>query len=220
MYPHQLALAGPPLVLLTAGLLWLTRLLPSVARFVTVASWLVLVASTFFISVPARPVTPMLLGLPESDELWTFVLQSPEQRIHRRQRVDPAGTAELVARYVWDSAAAPGRQSHVPVMARVNGVALDAALAGNDPNEYWCCTLRWHVPRPTVAAAELATVDVWLPTPDARVRFIAQRNPGAAGLGAAGSYFFDGTTLRAGVPHTFTGSFRTGFPHVWLELHA
>jgi hypothetical protein len=213
----RLVLTVPPLVLLTIWLACLTRGWPPAARSLAGLSWLAATWLTYFAG-PVPPLPHLLLGTPDSDELWTFTLQSPNHRIERRQPTHafPAdGT--LIARYVWDEAARPKSSRTAVVTARVNGALLDPGMAGDDPSEYWCCTLRWHVPASVIARAQIATVEVWMAERDPRVRFVAQRNPRAASIGAPGSLFFDGTVLMVGVPHTSSASVRSGFPHLWLD---
>ena len=218
MSTHQIVLLAPPLLVLSAWLLWLSRAWAPLIRVALGPVWLGLVWLT---SAPGHPPplrAAMLLGSPDSDELWTFALQAPEQRVVRRQ---PVGTffsdASLVARYVWDAGAAPPHSPRPAVLARVNGAELPALRAGDDPDDYWCCTLRWSVPVTIVGSAPVAEIEIWLPARDPRVRFIAQRNAGAARLGTGGSLFFDGTGLRSGVAHTYSATVRPGFVHVWLE---
>ena len=218
MLTHQLALLAPPVLLLSAWLLWLTRTWIPVTRIAALLAWLAFVWITFGAGPRQAPPAAMLLATPESDELWTFTLQAPEQRIVRRQPIGAfASDALLVARYVWDAGAAPETSRRPLVFARVNGSDLPPLSAGDDADDYWCCTLRWSVPAQVVLRAPEAEIEIWLPVRDPRVRFIAQRNAGAARLGVHGSHFFDGSALRPGVPHTHSASVRPGFLHVWLE---
>jgi hypothetical protein len=213
---YQLTLLGLPLMLITAWLVWLTRAYQRAVRVALGGAWVALVWLTFGAGAAAPPEAAMVLGRPESDELWTFGLQSPDQRIERHQPVgDFAADASLVLRYVWVDGIRTGAPPTVE--ARVNGQPLTPASTAPDPEEYWCCALRWRVPADLVTRARVAHIEVWMPERDPRVRFIAQRNAGAARLGSEGSLFFDGTHRVIGVPHTHSGSIRSGFVHIWLE---
>ena len=217
MAAHQVILLAPPLLLLTLWLAWLTRPWRRMVRLALGAAWLAGAWLTFGVGTPPDP-SPMLLGSASSDELWTFTLQSPTQRIERLQPLDGyVSDASLLARYVWEASARPASAQSPYVIARVNGVALEPRVAAPDPDDFWCCSLRWRVPAAMLALAPVARLEIWMPARDPRVRFIAQRNPGAARLGVEGSRFFDGGELVPGVPHTHSGSVRPGFAHVWLE---
>ena len=221
-----MTLVAPPALTITVWLLVLLHRLRFTFQAAGVAAWTLLLLSTFATPMPGGPVLAnVLVGLPHSDELWTTALQSPEQRLVRRQRLTDAAIAagnasgyQLHVRYAWDGGGAPPGMALPEVQARINGRDLPSQIAGTDLQEQWCCTLLWRVP---VDGVRLDGQDndlaVWLPRRDARVRFIAQRNPFASRFGPGASLFFDGSVERRGVPHTHSGTLREGFLHMWLE---
>jgi hypothetical protein len=168
-------------------------------------------------------LAPAVVGAPDSDELWTTTLQSPAERIVRRQtipaRIGP-GALRLRVRFSWDPKALQDGAPPPMVAARVNGLELGALAAPADLDEPWCCNLFWPLSVGAVAGGTTAEIEIWMPVRDPRVRFIAQNNPYAARLGGSGSLFYDGRQLLPGVPHSFSGTIRDGFAHVWLEPNA
>jgi|GEM_PF-5719529 len=215
----QFVLLLPPSLVITFWLLWLTHSRSLIVRSSAAAAWTFALVLTFSSSPATRNgLAEVLIGSAGSDELWTTTLQSPDQRIVRRQPI-PTGVPafQLRVRYEWDAKAAPNGAALPRVMARVNETELEPALAGTDPGEAWCCSLVWPVQATAVVAADVAEIAVWLPIRDPRVRFIAQRNPFAARFGQDGSLFFDGERLRSGVPHSQSGTVRPGMLHVWIE---
>ena len=219
--PVQIALVLPPTIVVTGWIWALTSGRSVRARAGALVGWLLVVVVTFTTAsgLPrAAERTPTTVAYARSSELWSSSLQSPEHRLIRRQVVPSgAGPQQLKVRYEWDARAQPLGTPLPEIAVSVGGMDLPPALAGANPEEPWCCNLVWPVPAAAIAQGGLTEIRVWQPRRDARVRFIAQRNPYAARLGPEGSQFHDGVSVVFGVPHTDSGSLRPGFLHVWLE---